>query len=256
MAASPRATAVRTIKGVLGRMGLEVHRAAPSQPEPEFPPDFDEGARLLYREVQPYTLTGMERVLALRDAVRYVSRAGIPGDICECGVWRGGSMMAIALTLVELGDTERDLYLYDTFTRPPDTGPHDGPGDQAELDSALQNPGYAYLPMEQVRRNLEATGYPADRLRFVPGLVEETLPEKAPGRIALLRLDTDYYSSTACEMEHLYPRVSPGGVLIIDDYGQFVGARGAVDQYFATHRECVLLNRIDFTGRLVIVPPR
>lgn len=218
------------------------------------PPDFDDGARELFRRVQPYTLTSMERVLALRESVRYVSRAGIAGDICECGVWRGGSMMVIAITLAELGDTDRCLYMFDTFTRPPDTGPRDGDGAQAELETALKDPWYSYLPVDEVRRHLEETGYPADKLRFVAGLVEETLPAEAPEHVSLLRLDTDYYSSTAHEMTHLYPRISEGGVLMVDDYGQFVGARDAVDEYFHSTGAAVLLNRIDFTGRLVVVP--
>lgn len=239
----------------LGRFGLEVHRRPPAGADNDFPPDFDEEAKELYRFVRPYTLTSTERVLALRNAVRYIAGAGIDGDICECGVWRGGSMMVVARTLVELGDLKRGLYMFDTFTRPPDAGPRDGPGDQAELDEALTNPGYAYLPVSDIRRRLLEIGYPEDKLHFVEGLVEDTIPEQAPEKLALLRLDTDYYSSTAHEMKHLYPRVAPGGVVIIDDYGQFVGARDAVDEYFQESGEQVLMHRIDFTGRLVIVPP-
>ena len=96
-----------------------------------------------------------------------------------------------------------------------------------------------------------ATGYPAERLHFVEGKVEDTIPEQAPERIALLRLDTDWYESTRHELEHLYPRLSPGGVLIIDDYGHWEGARQAVDEYFKGE---VYLHRIDYTGRLAIKP--
>jgi O-methyltransferase len=257
MSNSLRGVTTKIVQGALGRLGYEVRRVQPpSDDVKSFPPDFDHEVRDLFQRVQPYTLTGMERVLALRDSVRYISRAGIDGDICECGVWRGGSMMVVAITLVELGDTDRNLYMFDTFTRPPDAGPRDGEGDQAALEQDLKNPAYSYLPMDEVRRNLERTGYPPDKLQFVPGLVEETLPERSPERLALLRLDTDYYSSTAHEMTHLYPRINPGGVLIVDDYGDFVGAKAAVDEYFASADEHVLLNRIDSTGRSVIVRPR
>lgn len=257
MSDSLRGVTTKIVQGALGRLGYEVRRVQPpSDDVKSFPPDFDHEVRDLFQRVQPYTLTGMERVLALRDSVRYVSRAGIDGDICECGVWRGGSMMVVAITLVELGDTDRNLYMFDTFTRPPDAGPRDGEGDQAALEQDLKNPAYSYLPMDEVRRNLERTGYPPDKLQFVPGLVEETLPERSPERLALLRLDTDYYSSTAHEMTHLYPLINPGGVLIVDDYGDFVGAKAAVDEYFASTEEHVLLNRIDSTGRSVIVRPR
>jgi hypothetical protein len=97
-----------------------------------------------------------------------------------------------------------------------------------------------------------ATGYPADKLHFVRGPVEQTLPHNAPAELALLRLDTDWYESTRHELEHLYPRVSDGGVLIIDDYGHWEGARRAVDEYFERQAKPLLLNRIDYTGRVAI----
>jgi O-methyltransferase len=263
MRRSVRDVAARWTRAAVARLGYEVHRvpgSATPGPDDEFPLDFDEEAKRLFRDVRPYTLTSKERVLALRDAVRYVSRAGLQGDIAECGVWRGGSVMVIARTLVELGDTDRHLYLFDTFTRPgePDARDRDIYGRDArqQLEVDLQNPFYSYLPLDEVRGLIYATGYPQGRIHFVQGLVEETIPDHAPERLALLRLDTDYYRSTAHEMAHLYPRLVPRGVLIVDDYGEFVGARDAVDEYFEATREVVLLNRIDATGRLVVVPDR
>ena len=244
----------RRLKGGLERLGYEVRRRSVADGGPSFPPDLDEAARDLYTRVRPYTMTSVERVVALRDSVRYLVSAKVPGDICECGVWRGGSMMAVALTLLELGDTSRDLYLFDTFSRPPQPGPQDGLTAGAELEAALQIPELALLPIEEVRAKLHDTGYPAERIHLVEGLVEDTIPERAPERLALVRLDTDYYSSTAHEMQHLYGRISPGGILIIDDYGKFIGARTAVDEYFSSSGQAVLLNRIDETGRLVVVP--
>ena len=82
--------------------------------------------------------------------------------------------------------------------------------------------------------------------------MEDTLPEQAPSRIALLRLDTDWYESTRHELIHLYPRLSQGGVLIVDDYGHWDGCRLAVDEYFATEADPVLLTRIDYTGRICV----
>jgi len=246
--------ATRRVKAVLDRLGYEVRRKPTDEGSRSFPPDFDQAVCELYERVRPYTMTSVERVLALRDAVRYVSSAKIPGDICECGVWRGGSMMVVALTLLEMGDTSRDLYLFDTFTRPPEPGPKDSPSAGAELADALKIPELALLPIEEVRAKLGDTGYPGEKIHLVQGLVEDTVPARAPENLALLRLDTDYYSSTAHEMQHLYGRLSPGGILIIDDYGKFIGARTAVDEYFNSTGQHVLLNRIDETGRLVVVP--
>ena len=104
-------------------------------------------------------------------------------------------------------------------------------------------------------RLLVGTGYPEQRLHFVPGLVEETIPAQVPEGISLLRLDTDYYASTKHELTHLYPRIAAGGVLLIDDYGHWAGCKKAVDEYLAS-RDPVLLHRIDYTGRVTVVPGR
>jgi hypothetical protein len=113
---------------------------------------------------------------------------------------------------------------------------------------------WGYSPIEDVRRNLLGTGYPTDRLHFVKGKVEDTIPGETPEQIALLRLDTDWYGSTKHEMQHLYPLVAQGGVLIVDDYGHWQGARSAVDEYLATNGIHLLLNRTDASGRLAIKP--
>jgi hypothetical protein len=97
-------------------------------------------------------------------------------------------------------------------------------------------------------------GYPEERIHFVPGRVEETLPQNAPKDIALLRLDTDWYASTKHELQHLYPRLVPGGVLIVDDYGYWQGARQAVDEYLSENGLALLLNRIDHTARIAVKP--
>ena len=228
---------------------------------PDFPPDFDARAIETIRAVQPYTMTSAERLFALIQAVRYVSSAGVPGSIVECGVWRGGSMMAAALALLESGDTERELFLFDTFEgmSPPTAADVaiDGQTAAALLGSPrstdVTSP-WCYAGLPDVRANLLSTGYPADRLHFVQGRVEETLPQHAPVPISVLRLDTDWFESTRHELEHLYPALTPGGVLIIDDYGHWEGCRKAVDDYFGAHDIKILLNRVDYTGRIALKP--
>jgi hypothetical protein len=223
------------------------------------PPDYDPEIVELFRSIAPYTLTSHERVLALRNAVRYIVKADIPGAIVECGVWRGGSMLAIARTLVELGVIDRDLYLFDTFETMPPPGEHDvdvwGGKAADTFEQALASPGYAYIPEDEIRTMMLSTGYPEARLHFVKGMVEDTLPDAAPPSIALCRLDTDWYESTAHELRHLYPRLSPGAVLLIDDYGHLMGCKRAVDEYIEEHDLAVLLHRIDFTGRMIVIPP-
>jgi hypothetical protein len=215
----------------------------------------------LHARCQPFTLTPVERMYALYKATEYITRAGVPGDVVECGVWRGGSMMLSALTLLHNHDTARSLYLFDTFTGLPEPGPHDRVdmrGNDVRSQWARWQKGdvnmWCYAPLDEVRSNMSSTGFPADGIRYVEGKVEDTVPGAAPEKIALLRLDTDWYQSTHHELEHLYPRLSQGGVLIVDDVGEFSGAAQAFSEYFGT-RPSVLVNRIDYTARLIVKPP-
>jgi O-methyltransferase len=219
-------------------------------------PDMEADFAQLYERCRPFTMTPVERMYALYEATKYVVARGVPGDVVECGVWRGGSAMLAALTLERLEDQDRTIHLFDTFAGM--TQPTDADGDAAlrewqENDRGDHNE-WCYASMNEVGANLRSTGYPADRVALVQGMVEETLPARAPERIALLRLDTDWYESTYHELVHLYPRLEPGGVLIVDDYGHWSGARRAVDRYLEEIETPVLLNRIDHAGRMAVKP--
>lgn len=225
------------------------------------PLDFSATDRALFGVVQPFTMTGPERVAYLARSVEYVVRNDVPGAIVECGVWRGGSMMCVATTLLRLGVATRELYLCDTFdgmTVPePLDKRHDGtPADTilAGTNKSRDDLDWAYATLDEVRANLIRTGYPEERLHFVQGKVEDTIPAQAPEGIALLRLDTDWYSSTRHELIHLYPRLHVDGVLIIDDYGWWQGAKQAVDEYFNELDFAPLLHRIDETARGCVKP--
>lgn len=237
------------IQGLLRPLGITIARI--------YPPHITPVDRRILDAVRPYTMTGTERILALIDAVRYLAQNRIAGDIAECGVWRGGSMVAIALTLLSENDRSRTLYLYDTFSgmSAPTARDRDAAGTPAEalLKGYRKGTGlWCEAPLEDVRNNLAATGYPADKVRFVVGKVEDTIPAQVPGPLALLRLDTDWYESTLHELHHLYPLLVSRGVLIIDDYGHWQGSRQATDEYFATRGEKPLLQRIDYSGRLLV----
>ena len=103
-----------------------------------------------------------------------------------------------------------------------------------------------------VKKNMASTDYPEENIIYIKGKIEETLPGYIPRKISILRLDTDWYESTKHELEHLYPILSPGGVLIIDDYGHFAGARKAVDEYFSGLEKPPYMPRIDYSGRIII----
>ncbi len=224
------------------------------------PKDYDEEAKRIIGAVREYTMTDRDKLFALIQAARYVSRHGIRGDVVECGVWRGGSMQAAAHALLAAGDTERDLYLFDTYEGMPPPSDHDvrrGDGrSAAELLATQPREGskvWAVATLEDVREGFAKVPYPTERVHFVKGLVEETTPQGAPDQIAILRLDTDWYESTRHELEHLYPRLSPGGVLLLDDYGYWEGARRAVDEWLEQSGERLLLTRMA-SGRLAVKP--
>jgi hypothetical protein len=233
-----------------------LRRRARREATPEFAPE----SKQIIETVSPFTMTSIPRLVGLLDAIRYVVENHIAGDVVECGVWRGGSMMAVALQLRALGDEHRQIWLFDTFEGMPPPGHLDR--DHVDRPAARLMTGRsksaqmtrAAAPLAEVRDNMASTSYPPDHLQFVPGPVEQSIPASAPERIAVLRLDTDWYESTRHELEHLVPRVSPGGVLIIDDYGHWKGARKAVDDYFSARSHKPLLIRLDYTGRIAVLP--
>ena len=235
----------------------------PGPPSDRWPhPSVSEADRAIVEASLPHTMTGPDRLQALVDAVRHVVATDVPGSFVECGVWQGGSILAIIKTLQELGIDDRDVFLYDTFegmTEPTehDVSPVEPPAllawSQAESSgervfSGLFDPQIFHF--EGVRRRVLATGYPEERIHFVQGRVEDTLLERVPDEISILRLDTDWYESTRVEMDVLYPRLARGGVLIIDDWGHWEGARRAVEEYFAEHPPMLFLGRIDYSARI------
>ncbi|MDT5019318.1 MAG: O-methyltransferase [Mycobacterium sp.] len=216
----------------------------------------------LFESCRTETMTSIERMYALYQATCHVLDCEVPGDLAECGVWRGGSVMLMAYTLLSRGCTDRTIWLYDTFdgvSMPDDNDVHEMSGRLArdildETERSQDDPFWAVAPRALVESNLRRTRYPMHRFRFVEGDVRATIPGEAPASLSILRLDTDWYQSTRHELEQLYPRLSPGGVLIVDDYGYWRGARKATDEYFQTVNNRPLLNRIDYTGRIGVKP--
>jgi O-methyltransferase len=206
-----------------------------------------------YERCRPFTMTSIERIHSLWAAARHVALARIEGDFVECGVWKGGSAMAAALALESAGDATRPLWLYDTFSGMTEPTGHDVDlAGRAARDEWSQ--GWCASPLDEVKAALASIGIAPQRLHFVAGKVEETIPREVPERIALLRLDTDWYESTKHELLHLWPRLVSGGILIVDDYGHWAGARQAVDEFLAGLKAPLLLHRIDYTGRIAQKP--
>lgn len=220
----------------------------------------------LFAQSRGFTMTSKEVMFSTYQAARYVAQRGIAGDVVECGVWRGGSALLAALTIRNTAPTrkkrwfgsatdKRHYWLYDTFEgMTPPTGRDvdiEGVAAATYLQTYADDGKWCYADEADVRQVFQTNGIAEADFRLVKGDVVQTLRQQKPARIALLRLDTDWYESTMAELEILYPLLSVGGVLIIDDYGHWEGARQAVDEYFARHPS-VLLNRISYAVRVVV----
>ncbi len=224
--------------------------------------DFDAEFWRFKARCDGYTMTPPERLYALWKAIQYITRNQIPGDFVECGVWRGGSSMMAAMTLIAEGDTSRRLWLYDTFEGMPppterDVEIHSGTPAQTLLEVEERIPArnvWAIAPLDEVRRNLHSTGYPTNNIIYCKGLVQHTLLQDTPNEISILRLDTDWYESTVVELRNLWPILVPCGVLLIDDYGWWKGQRQAVDEFFNALPFKPYFSRID-AGMILVIKP-
>jgi hypothetical protein len=240
------------------RLGMDVSVLPEGPTRNRYPADFDAEIVEIIDSVRSRTMTSPERLQALCDTVGYLVQNRVPGAFVECGVWRGGSAMAMALKLIRLDSPSRDLYLFDTFKGMTTPAPHDvdirGRSAQSRIKAKRSTGPWLEAPLDDVQNGMRSTGYPEEFIHYVVGPVEETIPEQSPQEIALLRLDTDWYHSTSHELRFLYPRLSPGAVVIVDDYGHWRGARQAVDEYVQTLEFRPLLVRVDYTCRLFVVP--
>jgi len=201
-----------------------------------------------------FTLTRPARMAATMRALKYVSINRIDGAFVECGVWKGGQIIVGVEQLRLLNDL-REVFLYDTFT---------GMTEASDVDTSFLNQSaislmetseptsnsiWAKVSLEEVQKNLSNLDYPRNLIRYILGDVRQTLltPKNLPEKISVLRLDTDWFDSTYIELEKLYPLLSRGGVLLIDDYGHWNGSRRAADKFFQEIGIDPFWNAIDYT---------
>lgn len=252
------------LKSALASFGYRISRIpdAPAAPE-AFPVEFSpaDGAIVAHVIDRKLTMVSRERLFATLMACRHVLAQGIPGDFVECGVWRGGNALIAADVFAREG-APRSVHLFDTFagmTRPTaaDVKARDGSDAMPEYLAGQRDDhnDWCYASLDDVQRNFADARLLGPRVRLIQGDIVESLknPANLPESISVLRLDTDWYESTRAELEVLYPRLSPGGVLILDDYGHWGGARKAVDEYFRD-RPRPLLQYTDYTGRMGVKP--
>jgi hypothetical protein len=195
----------------------------------------------------PFTLLTIEKLYNLYEAVRYVSERGVPGDFVECGVFKGGAIVMMAQTLVSHKYGPRRIHLFDTFFGFTGRSEHDVDYGGREIGKfKTQN------FRQEVENNLKVVPYPKERYTFVEGDVVQTCQEHCPDVISILRLDTDTYDTTRAELENMFPKLSRGGVLIIDDYGYSKGCRKAVDEFFADNKDKLFMQRPNKGSRTAV----
>ena len=199
-----------------------------------------------------------ERFVSLYQSVNYIYKNDIEGDFVECGVFMGGSAMMISFALKEfekINTSVKNLWLYDTFEGMANPTIYDENILKEKATIELKNKTkkenskdiWAYSSIDYVKQNITKTYIKPERVKYIKGLVEETLIKKKPKKISLLRLDTDFYQSTKKELEELYPLLERGGILIIDDYGHWKGCKKAVDEYFKDKKN-IFFQQIDYSG--------
>jgi O-methyltransferase len=208
---------------------------------------FDPGKRMEGRDwpAEAETMIGMKRLDNLEQCIRSVLERDVPGDFIETGVWRGGSCILMRAVLKAFGDDNRIVWAADSFEGIPSPDPRyplDGGSTFHEYSDILG------VSLEQVQENFRRYGMLDDQVRFLKGLFKDTLPTAPIRELAILRLDGDLYSSTIDALTSLYPKLSPGGFVIVDDYGDLQGCRQAVTDYREKHGICEPIVKIDWTG--------
>lgn len=192
-----------------------------------------------------HTMAGLRRLENLRELTQRVIDEGIPGDLVEAGVWRGGCCILMRGVLAANAVTDRKIYAADSFAGlpapKPDVFPHDE-GSNLHLFTELA------VSVEQVKANMARYGLLDDQVIFVEGFFEDTLPSLDADQFALIRLDGDLYESTYVALEALYPKLAPGGFAIVDDYGAVPACQKAVADYRTLMGIEAPINEIDWTG--------
>lgn len=246
----------KSVRSALARAGIEVTRKRRRL----FPVELTSAETGLFNHVRrnELSMVGDEGLFATIMACKHVAEENVEGDFVECGVWRGGNAL-LATGVFKLQNSTRKTYLFDTFGGM--TEPSEFDTSAFEERAAIErfrdgqredHNEWIYASEEEVSGNFREAGLLHENVVMIKGDVLATLEDERnlPERIAVLRLDTDFYESTKRELEILYPRLSIGGVLIIDDYGHWQGSRAAVDEYFRKHCNRPFLQYVDYTVRV------
>jgi O-methyltransferase len=208
---------------------------------------FDQQVRAEGRDwpARAESMAGLRRLDNLQFCVTDVLRRGVPGDLIETGAWRGGVTIFMRAILEAYGDTERQVWVADSFQGLPKPDPERWPAEAGDEHWTVDQ---LAVPLEEVQANFARYGLLDERVRFLPGWFKDSLPTAPIERLAVLRLDGDMYGSTMEALEALYPRLSPGGYVIVDDYGAIAQCKEAVTDFRAANDIIDPMETVDWTG--------
>lgn len=192
-----------------------------------------------------HTMIGRKRLENIQVCLESVLNDNIPGDVIETGVWRGGSTIFMRGILKAYGVTDRLVWVADSFEGLP---PPDADNYPADKGMEFSNIPELAVSVDKVRDNFSRYGLLDDQVRFLKGFFRDTLPTAQIERLALLRLDGDLYESTMQGLTYLYPKVSVGGFVIVDDYGALDACKRAVHDYLDSETLRPQIQRVDWTG--------
>ena len=252
------------VRTTLGRFRRSFSRSSPNNTGKRLPPDLDDDFVELYRKNEAILGPFNSKLYTTYQTTKYVIDNNLPGDLVECGVYRGRQVVMMALTMMAFGEETKNIFLYDTFSGMTTPSEFDVKKHRVhastfeknlEHNHLMQRGGInlrCYTPIDEVKDAVYASGYPSRRFKFIVGDVLNTLPNNFRTDIALLRLDTDWYESTRHELKHLYDKLTPLGALVIDDYGSWEGQRKAVDEFFQRQKKKPFLARTSRAERVSI----
>jgi O-methyltransferase len=208
-------TAFEPVRRWLAGKDMEVIRHVP----------FDQRGRAEGRDwpARAESMAGLKRLDNLLFCVTDVLRRGVPGDLIETGAWRGGVTIFMRAILEAYADPDRRVWVADSFQGLPKPDPERWPAEAGDEHWTMEQ---LAVPLEEVQANFARYGLLDERVRFLPGWFKDTLPSAPIERLAVLRLDGDMYGSTMEALEALYPKLSPGGYVIVDDYGAIAPVQG------------------------------
>ncbi|HET6748757.1 MAG TPA: TylF/MycF family methyltransferase [Actinomycetes bacterium] len=227
----------RPVRSWLAGKDMEVVRHVP----------FDPQTRAEGRDwpAEAESMAGLRRLDNLQDLVTDVLRRGVPGDLIETGAWRGGATILMRAVLEAYGDPDRRVWVADSFQGLPRPDPGRWPAEAGDEHWTREQ---LAVPLEQVQANFARYGLLDDRVRFLAGWFKDTLPDAPIERLAVLRLDGDMYGSTMEALEALYPKLSVGGYVIVDDYGAIPQCKEAVTDFRTAHGITDPMEWVDWTG--------